>query len=91
MTEPLKISAAQPKCWDNRINWNEWQHLNNLTQDKPLDNYCADCLPAYKERMVAEGKCKYPTVRFVRIIERQYDPATAKRKNIVTSAMKGIR
>jgi len=27
--------------------------------------YCADCLPGYQERMLREGRCLHPEIRFV--------------------------
>jgi hypothetical protein len=83
-----------PACWTIPEHWPEWNRLNVLARDnpsKPLDHFCTDCTPEFKERMVAAGRCAFPQVRFVRIIERQYDPVKGARKEVVTLAVKGVR
>lgn len=92
MTQP--VPKRIPLCWNNKANWVEWHRLNVLARDnpkRPLDHFCTDCMPEFKARMVAEGKCEHPTVRFIPIIERQYDPHLMRRQDVVTDAVKGVR
>ena len=56
-----------------------------------LDPYCADCLPEFQCKMKAAGRCEHPTVTFVRIIDRLYDPILKARKDVRTNALKGVR
>ena len=88
------LPRVMPACWTDPVHWREWQRLNVLARDnpgRPLDNHCADCMPAFKREMVGAGRCAYPTVRFVQIIERQYDPKRRARRDVKTAAVKGVR
>jgi hypothetical protein len=86
--------AAMPACWDTRQNWREWQRLNVIARDnssEALDHYCTDCLPGFKQQMCDEGRCGHPTVRFVQIVERQYEPHIHMRRLVRTNALRGVR
>lgn len=88
------LPGAMPACWNNPVNWKEWNRLNVLARDnpdRPLDNYCADCMPEHKQRMIEAGRCGHPTVQFIRIVERQYDPRKGARRDVKTNALKGVR
>lgn len=85
--------ALMPRCWSDMSDWAEWNRLNVLardTSDKPLDHYCTDCTPEYQQRMKGEGRCVNPTITFVQIVERQYDPRRHARKEVKTDAVKGV-
>ena len=85
---------AMPACWDTRQNWQEWQRLNAIARDnssKALDHYCTDCLPEFKQRMCDASRCGHPTVRFVQIVERQYEPRLHTRRPVKTNALRGVR
>lgn len=91
--KPLPL-LRMPACWNNEENWRVWNRLNVLARDnpdRPLDNYCADCLPTHKACMIAAGRCGYPTVKFIRIVERQYNPRLKARRDVTTNALKGVR
>lgn len=88
------ILGAMPACWDTRANWEEWNRLNVIAREnphKPIDHYCTDCQPQFKQRMCAAQRCGHPTVQFIQIIEQQYQPRLHARRNIKTSALRGIR
>lgn len=99
MSDKRKVSATpmpavMPRCWDTEANWKEWQRLNAEAKDnnaKRLDHFCHDCLPEYRDAMAKAGRCAYPTVMFVRIIERQFDAVAGMRKNVITDAVRGVR
>jgi hypothetical protein len=83
-----------PKCWTSADDWHWWNRYNVLARDnprRPLDNFCADCVPAFKQEQVRLGHCAHPTVTFVSIIERQYDPRLMARKDVKTRAVRGVR
>lgn len=85
---------AMPVCWDTRRNWEEWNRLNVIARDnssEALDHHCTDCLPEFKQKMCGEGRCGYPTVKFVQIVERQYEPNLHVRRPVKTNALRGIR
>lgn len=89
-----KTPSARPACWDSATNWREWNRLNVMARDNPrkvLDHYCTDCTPEFKQRMCTEQRCGHPTVTFIRIVERQYEPHLHARRDVKTSALKGVR
>lgn len=53
-----------PACWSSVEDWKEWNRLT-LVADRPEDNYCADCTPESKQRMMHEGRCSHPEVVFI--------------------------
>jgi hypothetical protein len=86
--------SHKPACWDNLTNWVKWQELNEQAgsaPDKPLDHFCTDCSPGFKERNVALGRCAYPDVTFQSITERRRDPATGKVRTVDTGQFRGKR
>jgi len=83
-----------PLCWDDPQAWKEWNRFNQLSRanpDEALDHFCTDCSAEFKQLSVDAGRCAYPEVKFVRIIERQVDPATGRRHVVLTDAQKGVR
>lgn len=89
------LIAPMPRCWSSRDDWQWWNKYNDqVTRDnprRPPENYCADCLPEFKQQMMAAGRCAYPTVTFIPIIERQYEPTLHARRDVQTHAVKGVR
>ena len=55
-----------PKCFTFVDDGREWNHHADIA-DKPKHraNYCTDCLPSFKRRMIAEGRCRFPATTFV--------------------------
>ena len=83
---------GQPKCWTG--DWAEWNRLNELAgalPGRPLDHFCADCLPEFKRQQCRAGCCAYPDVTFARLLERRRDPVTQKVYNVETFAVRGVR
>ncbi len=81
-----------PKCWHG--DWAEWNRLNEMAGSlpgRPLDHFCADCLPEFKREQARAGRCAYPEVTFVRLLERRRDPVTQKLYNVETTAVRGVR
>lgn len=80
-----------PACWRSREDWQEWNRFNRETLDRPLDHFCADCSPEFQRRMKESLRCIHPTVTFVQIVERQYNPREHVRREVKTNALKGVR
>lgn len=53
-----------PDCWFSRGDWIEWQKLAAEARHRP--EICADCLPWWRDAMVAAGRCAHPETVFVR-------------------------
>lgn len=84
----------KPRCWDSLADWIAWNQCNALVSQAPgraPDHYCADCSPEYQARMIAQTRCAYPDVTFMRIRERRSDPATGKVTLIDTGMLRGRR
>jgi hypothetical protein len=58
-------SAAKPDCFPNAEEWGVYQWLWVLSQRWSTVDYCRDCTPEYRDKMVSEGRCKYPETVFV--------------------------
>ena len=54
-----------PLCFDSFESFTEW--LWHARNTKPLEewNYCADCLPEYKKKMIDKGRCYHPETYFM--------------------------
>jgi hypothetical protein len=86
--------SSMPRCWDTERNWAEWNRLNEQTGSapgKPLDHYCTDCTPDYKERMCAAGRCGYPDVVFSAVLVRRVNPATGRTTLEQSGTVRGWR
>lgn len=83
-----------PRCWNNLQDWIEWNRFNQQVRsapDKPLDHYCTDCSPEYRDRMVAENRCAYPDVTFSQLMQRVRDPNTGRMVVVLGPALRGYR
>lgn len=56
-------NQPKPLCFTSAKDWQEWQRFAAVSVDKYL-THCTDCLPSFKEKMIAAGKCDYPLTRF---------------------------
>ena len=52
-----------PSCFSKLSNWKDWNRLTMLA-DKPKENFCIDCTPVFKQRMLEADRCEYPDVTF---------------------------
>ena len=88
------LYAPMPKCWSSQDDWHWWnKHNDQVTRDnprRPPENFCADCTPEFKQQQVVAGRCAYPKVYFVPIIERQYEPTLHARRDVKTNALRGV-
>lgn len=54
-----------PKCFSSVEDWRDWNRLAKVSDFR--GNYCTDCLPWFKFKMITLGKCKYPKTVFKHI------------------------
>lgn len=59
-----KQNKPKPTCWPEDKSWEEYQVLARYSRRK-FRTHCADCLPAYKVQMVAQGRCQNRETVFV--------------------------
>jgi hypothetical protein len=84
----------KPLCWGSERDWIEWNRLNEqpgAPPGKPLDHYCVDCTPDYKDRMCAAGRCGYPDVVFSAVMQRKVNPATGRVTLELSGTVRGWR
>lgn len=65
---------THPPCFDTAADYEAWL---KASQDCSLDSthkptYCTDCLPEYQHKMILQGRCTHPTVRFFKNGPRSY-------------------
>lgn len=56
---------STPKCTDSHTH-ELWKHVARYVGgvDKRATDFCCDCLPAFQERMLLDGRCERPEIRF---------------------------
>ena len=55
---------AKPECF-NEKQWKQWKSAGGwFAKPNPTDYACLDCMPAFKEKMLDEGRCTWPCVEF---------------------------
>lgn len=56
-----------PPCFPDAEQFQAWNVASEeLEGDVPISHsYCWDCTPAYRDRMVDEGRCYFPETYFV--------------------------
>lgn len=52
-----------PKCFTFVDDWKEWNRLVKPSEHR--GDYCSDCLPAFKQQMIAESRCRFPGTTFM--------------------------
>lgn len=57
-----------PKCFTHVVDWQEWNRLVKPSEHR--GDYCSDCLPAFKQAMIEQYRCRYPNTTFVFIPHR---------------------
>lgn len=56
-------SGEHPPCFTGE-EWVDWTRLARGSW-VPVRNFCCDCLPKYKERMMKQGKCSHHETLFI--------------------------
>ncbi len=68
MTLLPPIPLVKPPCFDTKFQWNFYRelcsYLRSARKLSPRFNFCVDCTPAYRDRMKAQGRCKFPGTTF---------------------------
>ena len=62
-TKPVKLPVKKPKCFPSQQQWEEYKHLAKFSARSGFD-HCRDCMPAYRDKMVAQRRCAYPRTEF---------------------------
>lgn len=58
------MRLAIPRCFCSRRQFELW--MAAARESNPGGSaYCTDCTPAYRQQMVAQGRCAYPGTTFV--------------------------
>jgi hypothetical protein len=60
-----KHTNTTPQCFESASQWYEYQRLYRYSIGTGRINYCLDCLPEYRDRMVCEGRCAHPETVFI--------------------------
>lgn len=58
---------THPPCFDSKAEFDAWEEALSkcaFEPGHPPPTYCSDCLPDYKAKMLEQGRCIHPTVRF---------------------------
>lgn len=56
---------TKPKCFPTAEQYAEWIELDAYSSLKGSPSeYCHDCLPEFKDRMLACGRCEHPETKF---------------------------
>ena len=61
------VCESRPPCFEPH-EWLEWLEARwevYRSQRKPV-NYCVDCTPEHQQRMIAQGRCNHPGLKFRR-------------------------
>ena len=53
-----------PRCFDSAYQYNIWRGLLTHSGNNIPSGYCTDCLPTFKARMQACGRCQWPATTF---------------------------
>lgn len=56
--------SPRPPCFESDEQWAVWQSLSRIANNRDA-SYCVDCLPEYRDAMIAECRCGFPGVVFV--------------------------
>lgn len=64
-----------PRCFDSQQHYQWWLEALEecrIKEGHPKPTYCSDCLPEFKKRMISEGRCEHPTVKFFKNGPKSY-------------------
>jgi len=57
------MNKPVPRCFDSRRAFQLWTEAS-LRSQPDGSSYCTDCMAAYQRRMIAQGRCAYPSTAF---------------------------
>jgi hypothetical protein len=52
-----------PRCFNSVVQWRDWLKAARVL-NPGSSGYCTDCTFKYKNQMIKENRCNYPTVKF---------------------------
>ena len=69
LMDDLKLQSIEvPPCYNNVLEYLQWMKASIASATsktaRQIEDYCVDCLPAYKAKMVLENRCSHLETRF---------------------------
>lgn len=63
--ERIKMGGFKPTCFASNEQWEEYKAAAARTPNSEAGHtYCSDCMPKFKDLMVACGRCPHSRVKF---------------------------
>lgn len=62
---PVVMPNKMPTCFETSDQYGKYKVLAQLTATEGF-TFCTDCTPEYRDRMISEGRCKFPGTRFAK-------------------------
>jgi hypothetical protein len=59
---------ATPSCFDSKEQYKSYMQLKKMSVHVMDHNFCLDCTPEFKCRMLSEGRCEHPETMFITVI-----------------------
>lgn len=69
-----KYGESHPDCFDNATAYRQYMWFIKEAASPKDRNYCLDCNPEHKSKMLAEGRCEHPETRFVVWVNKNREP-----------------
>jgi hypothetical protein len=66
----MPFKGEFPKCFESKKQYSGW--LEEARTAPPRYGFCTDCTKSYKEEMLSQGRCSYPSIVF------RADPTTGE-------------
>jgi len=63
-TKSLHLPRKAPPCFGSLADWQVYRRLALYSAPDGF-TFCTDCTQGFKEKMQAQGRCKYPSTTFV--------------------------
>lgn len=62
------LPVQAPACFVTKLQYtlyrNKAAYLRSCRKLSPKFTYCTDCTPEYRDKMIAEGRCRFPGTTF---------------------------
>ena len=67
-SKPLRLPRVAPACFDSQEQWGRYHVLATISGGNGF-TFCEDCTPEYRDKMVAQRRCKFPGTVFTKVNE----------------------
>lgn len=61
------MPPGYPACFESEEDYKVWEASAGKTRQ--TNGYCWDCTLAHKAAMMAQGRCAFPAVQFVEVLD----------------------